>query len=188
MVISWRVGEAARLEQGDSAVGSGRGGYTVGTDAARADAVTSSSEAAPVDQVTVLNGATARVTWRRLHPWGWAGAVVTPKGAQAVVGADWIETGDVVLVRALWRGGRAPVEVSLSVDRRDFDGTAPSRQTWQSVLRVPLGTWVTVASGGASRVTPSPGVTETRTLDAGRRQLLQLKVERAAPVRDARSP
>lgn len=147
----------------------------------------------PPQRLCVQNGERAAMNFGLTRPvqvWQAAPGAVLPV---PVPTTQWIPAGERLGVRARWGGGREQVQLEIDARASRFDpsvapgsGDAPSRAEAgvQTTLRVPLDTWVTIASagGGANSAnsanstdsSDSAGVVSTGQARAGLR--LQVRV------------
>ena len=89
-------------------------------------------------------------------------------------------------VRVQWPGGTADAQLELEVEQslssaQEMAQQQPRREQFGTVVRVPLGQWVNVASLGetASGTSAAPGTVSTADLGAGAGRTLQLRVQPA---------
>lgn len=151
------------------------GGWQVSSTEARA------AREQPPQRLCMQNGESAAMNFgvtRPVQVWQAVPGVVLPV---PVPTTQWIPAGQHVALRARWGGGREPVQLEIDARASRFDPSvapgsseAPSRAEAgvQTTLRVPLDTWVTIASagGGADDV----GSVSTQQARAGYR--LQVRV------------
>jgi hypothetical protein len=127
------------------------GGWQVSSTGARA------AREQPPQRLCVQNGERAALNFgvtRPVQVWQAAPGVLLPV---PVPTTQWIPAGQRVDVRVRWGGKREPVQLEIDARASRFDpsvapgsGEAPSRAEAgvQTTLRVPLDTWVTIASAG----------------------------------------
>ena len=145
---------------------------------------------ARTQEVRVLNGRSAEVSWSQALPIQWLQAAQrrgrTSRTAEGgiVHGLTWLHVGQSLSVQPRWSGGRDPVRIELRIatqgieEGRGSDVPASSSQTWGSTLSVPWSQWTTFATAGTAQP-PSDGTTwSTRSTHAQGLQLMQLRVTR----------
>ncbi len=134
-------GQAAAAAPGDVVIGTRRS-----TPAANGSLVTqtASDADAAVEQVLVLNGASATLHLRRLRALPTGEWVFSSSGSASGAGAgqtrQWTDAGRGLRVLASWPGGPAPVTLDIA---------ATGRRSARTRLRVPLGEWTGFARFGA---------------------------------------
>jgi hypothetical protein len=138
----------------------------------------------PPQRLCMQNGDRAAMNFgvtRPVQVWQAVPGVVLPV---PVPTTQWIPAGQHFSVRARWGGGRAPVELEIDARASHFDPSvaigsseAPSRAEAgvQTTLRVPLDTWVTIASAGGGN--DDAGLVSTAQARGGHR--LQVRVSLA---------
>lgn len=152
------------------------GGWQVGTADGRG------ARAQAPQRLCMQNGEGASMNLgvtRPVQVWQMAPGVLLPV---LLPSTQWIAAGQSVTLRARWDGGRAPVQLDIDARRSAFDPSvapgsseAPSRTQAdvKTTLRVPLDTWVTIASAGADA--GSGNVVSTQQARGSQR--LQVRVE-----------
>lgn len=201
LVVEWRWSEAAprRLPAaGDSAVVTGtlgstapaQGQLTVRSAVQARPAPTAAAPAPAVPglpaRLVVANGGSARVRLAEVVPLQWVEPWQEPGGRGAALRQAWTESAQAFQVRVQWPGGTADAQLELEVEQslssaQEMAQQQPRREQFGTVVRVPLGQWVNVASLGetASGTSAAPGTVSTADLSAGAGRTLQLRVQPA---------
>jgi hypothetical protein len=201
LVVEWRWSEAAPRRSagaGDSAVVTGtlgstapaQGQLTVRSAAPGRPAPTSAAAATTVPglpaRLVVANGGSARVRLAEAVALQWVEPWQEPGGRGAALRQAWTESAQAFQVRVQWPGGTADAQLELEVEQslssaQEMAQQQPRREQFGTVVRVPLGQWVNVASLGetASGTSAAPGTVSTADLGAGAGRTLQLRVQPA---------
>ena len=134
-------------------------GAATGWDVASADAARNRV----AQQVRVRNGHSANLRLSVTRPVQTWQAVPGLWGAAAGPATEWIAAGQALVVQPRWPGGARPVAVTLRAQSARFDASVapgsaepPQRAEVQleTTVSVPLGEWVTLATGGAPDAMP----------------------------------
>ncbi len=129
----------------------------------------------PVERLSVLNGHEASVRLTRQQPLQWLDYRVVDaqsRKARAVTQTQMVERSSGFSVKPDWKGGNAPVQLTIKVLTAQADGQAELSTT----ATVPLDSWHTVArSGGSAKALPkgSYGTAEAESIS---QRELQLRV------------
>jgi hypothetical protein len=145
---------------------------------------------ARTQDIRVLNGHTAEMSWSQALPFQWVQAAQrrgragnVPSGG-IVNAVTWLRAGQSLSVQPRWPGGRYPVQVELRVetqdigDRRGADIPESGAQTWASTLSVPWGQWTTFATTGAEQPSPDGATWSTQSAQPQGLRFMQLRVTR----------
>ena len=145
---------------------------------------------ARTQEIRVLNGRSAEVSWSQALPIQWLQAA--QYRSRAGGGADggivnartWLRVGQSLSVQPRWSGGRDPVQVDFRIETQDVDEPraddipASSTRSWASNLSVPWGQWTTFAATGTARPAPDSATWSTQSASAPGLQFMQLRVTR----------
>lgn len=142
-------------------------------------------------QIRVRNGAKASLRLEQALPMQWvksasaqteslsaAGVTSRSSGGRVVNEVTWMEAGQSLTVQPRWPGGKQAVMVEIEVqaaavgDRNGAELPTQSRSQTATIVSVPLGQWVTIATSGSS---PARGVYSSEATSESRR-LMQLRV------------
>lgn len=133
-------------------------------------------------QVQVRNGEKAVLRMAQSFPVKWTQSVSQggrSEGAGVSYGLVWMEAGQGFTVTPRWPGGKQPASLQIEVSTASVDASTgaelPDQQRGQlsTIVSVPLGQWMTVASTGGEQA--QKGVYRSR--GAGNtRQLIQVRV------------
>ena len=142
---------------------------------------------ARTQDMRVLNGHTAEMSWSQALPIQWMQVAAQRRGRASggIVNAlTWLRAGQSLSVQPRWPGGRDPVQVELRIetqdidDRRGADIPASGAQTWASTLSVPWGQWTTFATTGAAQPSPVGATWSTQSAQPHGLRFMQLRVTR----------
>ncbi len=138
-------------------------------------------------RLVVANGGSARVRLAEAVPLQWVEPWQEPGGRGAVLRQAWTESAQALQVRVQWPGGAADAQLELEVEQslssaQEMAQQQPRREQFGTVVRVPLGQWVNVASFGeaASGASPTLGTVSTAELGARPGRALQLRLSPAS--------
>jgi hypothetical protein len=201
LVVEWRWSEAAPRRPagaGEATVVTGTLGSTAPAQgqvtvrsSAPGPAAPMAATAAPAvpalpARFVVANGGSARVRLAEAVPLQWVEPWQEPGGRGAVLRQAWTESAQAFQVRVQWPGGVSDAQIELEVEQplssaQEMAQLQPRREQFGTVVRVPLGQWVGVASWGEARGGPpaAPGTVSTADLVAGTGRTLQLRVSPA---------
>ncbi len=164
------------------------GGYSVGTQPQR--------PALTQQQVQVRNGEKASLRLGQSIPMQWvesvsvqsdsvsasaptAGASSSSRGGSVKNAVTWMDSGQSIVLRARWPGGKQPVTIEVEVQsasveaRGGADLPAQSRSHVATTVSAVLGQWVTIAATG----TNAPAGVYSSQGNSNTRRLLQLRVQ-----------
>lgn len=144
---------------------------------------------ARTQEIRVLNGRTAEMSWSQALPIQWMQAAQRRDRAGGATGGivnalTWLRAGQSLFVQPRWPGGRDPVQVELRIetqgidDQRGTDIPASSTQTWASTLSAPWGQWTTFATTGTAQPLSGGPAWSTQSARAHGLQFMQLRVTR----------
>ncbi len=182
LLVEVRQGEASTLDQRSAGVDGARveiggGGGTRGSVDARFGNSTNNSSGQATQQLLVLNGGSAALNIGTSTPLQWLSWVWTPNGPRQVGSSSTIDTGRSVQVRPSWTGGDAPVTVELRSTSAAFGQRGAVEQANAlSTLAVPLGQWITVASGDSSGSQRDRGLLSANDSTTTRGFVVELRV------------
>ncbi len=128
----------------------------------------------PVERLSVLNGHEASVRLTRQQPLQWLDFRVDAQSrkARAVTQTQMVERSSGFSVKPEWKGGSAPVQLTLKVLTPQADGQGEMSTT----AVVPLDSWHTVARSGAAAKALPKGSYGTAEAESISQRELQLRV------------
>lgn len=183
LLVEVRQGEASTLAQRSAGIDGARveiggAGGTRGSVDGSLDARSRSSSAQATQLLLVLNGGSAALNIGTSTPLQWLSWVWTPNGPRQVGSSSTINTGRSVQVQPSWTGGDAPVRVELRSTSASPAGQrgAVDQANALSTLAVPLGQWITVASGDSSASQRDRGVLSANDSSTTRGFVVELRV------------
>lgn len=144
-----------------------------------------------LQSVHVRNGEKATLMVSKAMPLQWvqsvsiqsaalsaSGATASSTGGGVKNGLVWLEAGESLKVQPRWPGGKQPVSVEIAVEsatvaqRTGTELPDQSKSQLATMLSLPLGQWVTVASSGTG---PQLGTYGSQP-DTANKRLLQVRV------------
>jgi hypothetical protein len=201
LVVEWRWSEAAPprpVGAGAAAVVTGTLGSTASAQGQVTVRSAAPARAAPIAaapatsgpalpaRLVVANGGSARVRLTEAVPLQWVEPWQEPGGRGAVLRQAWTESAQAFQVRVQWPGGAAQAHIELEVEQslsaaQEMAQLQPRRERLGTVVRVPLGQWVGVASFGeaGAGTSSSPSTVSTADLASRGGRTLQIRVNPA---------
>lgn len=182
LLVEVRQGEASTLAQRSAGIDGARiemggAGGSRGSVDGTLDARSRSSSGQGTQQLLVLNGGSAALNIGTSTPLQWLSWVWTPSGPRQVGSSSSVDTGRSVQVRPSWTGGDAPVMVELRSASAAFGQRGAVEQANAlSTLAVPLGQWITVASGDSSGSQRDRGLLSAGDSSSTRGFVVELRV------------
>ena len=186
LLVELRQGDEQQLDSREAGV---RGGsVTIGSDGAQVglqggfDARSRDASGDVVQRLLVLNGGQGRIAIGSGAPMlQWLQVVWTPVGPAVTGAREWVEALRAMQVRPRWPGGDASVEVEL---RAEANRPATGGLTTEGIdtagvltmVQVPLGKWVTVASSGDRQSQRERGTFASSEVSREQRYVVQLRV------------